>query len=1047
MASYGHRQRSQSFVPNNDSATPRHPSSSVHSHTTGRSNTTLSRTSSRRSSLHSRRASMLSAANSSTREPNLIRRGSSTVWSELQGPTMDFPEDMDPDEKRKEQITRLQSTFNGLWHDGAGKLVIDLAEALAKAWFAGEITALRDASNLNLGKSDYAHVIVETEALIEQVTILVRIFVTSPELSDLIVCPNSCTLSALEEVVLDSSENISTLLQILSCVSKIYLKVQPHLSPSIPSQLIPAIRSFASLCAFLIGSPVPFAHVFHSLIEFSSKTSPHTVNFAKEIVAITSSTPSSKLFGSYSFANHPNGYVYSPQHVGYQLDHIEEAWSKMMSQSIFKTAYESLANNARVLWNSILGNSRVLRARRSASRVWNSELNETLGEKVEAVLQGVSTAEALTLDDISSDNEEFSYSFTNLKLRLVDLIPTSISLDHSTKFGSETDQNHRTLTLSGVTISIPEAKYDLAKHGAVGFTDSGVAGISISSTVHVTFDPISVKVDLENVDIHLTSNVKSGGGLRKVWDMWLSYVVKAKLKEVLDGRIESTVEEWLKPLVSDNEEFEPFITITEPDRTGTATPGTVIPSAPRTPVMYSIPPPSPLPRTATNPISARAAFLRSVQMSASATPGGTVPPIALLKTGRDLLSTLENPFSGPNSAIGADDEHEEDGHSNMPPKKGRAMSMAASLSEVASLDSTTLEHIQRPPRDRTVSHTEWNISLAQRKPILPNVRRLSLAYTPIGEPSLEDYSNSTTTYLDTHTLAEEEAENRYYNPLMADSLDEKATRDMSTPEGLEAAYRDGSSRTGFAKGSNGVQKYGKERRLSMLDVTKELNGGVLMAGEDITQFMDQPSLSSRHSRRRSKEEYAGLSGRRKSMSEYLTEGATVDNTDLSKARPGSPALRRQPSGPATHSEPPPSMSSMLNQVSSVDTTLPERIATPPITQTSRRSSSRKSFTQLNDAPSMAEVGIDETITRDDTISGSNPTSRRPSEGGYHGLETDEIKMNSMAAWVEKIAFGDGTLPETAANPLTVDQNFEQVVGLPHPLSSRKSSMAAAKAEA
>ncbi|KAG8934171.1 hypothetical protein FRC02_010437 [Tulasnella sp. 418] len=972
MASYGHRQRSQSFVPNNDSATPRHPSSSVHSHTTGRSNTTLSRTSSRRSSLHSRRASMLSAANSSTREPNLIRRGSSTVWSELQGPTMDFPEDMDPDEKRKEQITRLQSTFNGLWHDGAGKLVIDLAEALAKAWFAGEITALRDASNLNLGKSDYAHVIVETEALIEQVTILVRIFVTSPELSDLIVCPNSCTLSALKEVVLDSSENISTLLQILSCVSKIYLKVQPHLSPSIPSQLIPAIRSFASLCAFLIGSPVPFAHVFHSLIEFSSKTSPHIVNFAKEIVAITSSTPSSKLFGSYSFANHPNGYVYSPQHVGYQLDHIEEAWSKMMSQSIFKTAYESLANNARVLWNSILGNSRVLRARRSASRVWNSELNETLGEKVEAVLQGVSTAEALKLDDISSDNEEFSYSFTNLKLRLVDLIPTSISLDHSTKFGSETDQNHRTLTLSGVTISIPEAKYDLAKHGAVGFTDSGVAGISISSTVHVTFDPISVKVDLENVDIHLTSNVKSGGGLRKVWDMWLSYVVKAKLKEVLDGRIESTVEEWLKPLVSDNEEFEPFITITEPDRTGTATPGTVIPSAPRTPVMYSIPPPSPLPRTATNPISARAAFLRSVQMSASATPGGTVPPIALLKTGRDLLSTLENPFSGPNSAIGADDEHEEDGH---------------------------------------------------------------------------NYSNSTTTYLDTHTLAEEEAENRYYNPLMADSLDEKATRDMSTPEGLEAAYRDGSSRTGFAKGSNGVQKYGKERRLSMLDVTKELNGGVLMAGEDITQFMDQPSLSSRHSRRRSKEEYAGLSGRRKSMSEYMTEGATVDNTDLSKARPGSPALRRQPSGPATHSEPPPSMSSMLNQVSSVDTTLPERIATPPITQTSRRSSSRKSFTQLNDAPSMAEVGTDETITRDDTISGSIPTSRRPSEGGYQGLETDEIKMNSMATWVEKIAFGDGTLPETAANPLTVDQNFEQIVGLPHPLSSRKSSMAAAKAEA
>jgi len=68
-------------------------------------------------------------------------------------------------------------------------------------------------------------------------------------------------------------------------------------------------------------------------------------------------------------------------------------------------------------------------------------------------------------------------------------------------------------------------------------------------------------------------------------------------------------------------------------------------------------------------------------------PGVDIRPLA---TGRDVLESLANPFSGPNS-VGGDDDDEV---SNAGGSRSRRMSMAMSLTEVAKMDSTAMANIE-----------------------------------------------------------------------------------------------------------------------------------------------------------------------------------------------------------------------------------------------------------------------------------------------------------------------------------------------------------------
>ena len=210
----------------------------------------------------------------------------------------------------------------------------------------------------------------------------------------------------------------------------------------------------------------------------------------------------------------------------------------------------------------------------------------------------------------------------------------------------------------------------IQKRGALGFSDNGWATITVTSTVQLltggSDSPLDVRVQLGAVDVDLASEQR--GVATKLWDAWLGYVVKSKIKEELEGRITDVVTRWLAPVSSDWT---------------------------RTPAGSE---PTPSNSDGNHHSAVRAAFLKSVvannsdQATNSSGPFGHLP---FLKTGKELLYSLENPFSGPNSAVGVDpgDEEEMTGPGAQR-RKSRSLSMAASLTDLATQDSTVPESIE-----------------------------------------------------------------------------------------------------------------------------------------------------------------------------------------------------------------------------------------------------------------------------------------------------------------------------------------------------------------
>ncbi len=113
----------------------------------------------------------------------------------------------------------------------------------------------------------------------------------------------------------------------------------------------------------------------------------------------------------------------------------------------------------------------------------------------------------------------------------------------------------------------------------------------------------------------------------------------------------------------------------------------------------------------------------------------------------------------------------------------------------------------------------------------------------------------------------------------------------------------------------------------------------------------------------------------------------------------------------------PLMSASLDATASIDATLPETIASPP---RSRHSSfapesyrgRSKSFVELSDAPTMADIGTDETITRDQTEVDPTTARRNTTRGDiYVGIDPAELKKRRMSNFMNEISNVDTTLLE------------------------------------
>ena len=114
------------------------------------------------------------------------------------------------------------------------------------------------------------------------------------------------------------------------------------------------------------------------------------------------------------------------------------------------------------------------------------------------------------------------------------------------------------------------------------------------------------------------------------------------------------------------------------------------------------------------------------------------------------------------------------------------------------------------------------------------------------------------------------------------------------------------------------------------------------------------------------------------------------------------------------------MPAALDHISSVDTTLPENIASPPRSRHGSSTHPRtKSFTALEDVPSMAEIGIDDKISKDTTEAAANSNTEpkvpgRKSKGGiaadeYAGIDPVELKKRRMSSFATDATNVDTTL--------------------------------------
>ena len=304
--------------------------------------------------------------------------------------------------------------------------------------------------------------------------------------------------------------------------------------------------------------------------------------------------------------------------------------------------------------DSLVGNARVARTARNAERIWNNSWSD-YKYKFASLLNALDAIQ-WEIAPISSETEEFSFSFTALKPHLPSLLPNDVSV----AYGSESvgGDAPSSVILHQICIEIISASYDITKRGLLAFTDSGSVTIIVPLDVEIGFTSENPKVvprvtSSVGVTLH-TGNKPASSALKKVWNAWLSAVVSAKFTESVERRMDEALNTWLKPLfwqvsVSTS---APSVPASSPIATATDHPAAATPStrsmsrqaslsrrwsmSPSAALTSGTKTPAPA-----APVGTRAAFLASLCMSS----GVDIHPLA---TGRDVLDSLANPFSGPN---------------------------------------------------------------------------------------------------------------------------------------------------------------------------------------------------------------------------------------------------------------------------------------------------------------------------------------------------------------------------------------------------------------
>ncbi|KAH9812884.1 hypothetical protein DFH28DRAFT_397245 [Melampsora americana] len=804
---------------------------------------------------------------------------------------------------------------------------------------------------------------------------------------------------------------------------------------------------FASIEQLTGSSIKPLVKSFVSWIALIDESS---TTLASETRNILTRPPPATVPPSSDYRMHPLGYVYSPSDTDAKLDLILRTWSSgLFDTPTHKDVYGRFKRHLENVMLGIQGNSTFARFSRDLRRVWfgimgNSNTNQPgtgIAGALECVKTLLSQLLVIPLGDVEHHDEATQLVFSNLDLSLVDELPSEFGFNahstfhaHDSTFRSSTSFSMKHLQLKSKSVPFTYINKSESAVEHTGTLDARFAldvVITLSPKDKALFHMFSSLPTYEGTKLVVTSaDIKfyptNSNTSNTIWPVLEKHLINS-VQHRVTGWMESFFQTWL-PTKSHIAVQTPKLTV----------------SALNTPAQaQKLAQPSRTPETHG---TARDRFKASIR------------DLTGLKTG-SVLTHLQNPLSGPSSPLLSPAV---DGES-IDAKRKRRQSMADHLTDISKADSTLPQNIQRPPvassNYQGLSHhalpnvfdedddemlTEYD---TMARSLSVSAERDTTSLSTVLRPVVSDkadfnsvlshrggmplFPTGEMTY-DAYQMAEasmgeldSNVGNLNHRELssMAQSLSELTSRDTTIRETIEHPP---TSDTLYHE----HDVLGLVNNMTMDKVTRHLSG--LPDGDDklATDVSMQPKLI------RSGSQPQGLIDK-VIMADLLTEKLKADNTlpehqatgDLAGpvsglGVPTRPGLTRLPTDEVIP------MGKVLNKFATVDTTLPENIASPPGHQpVLRHPSSRGSFASLRNVHPMSNT-LDSTIEMDFTTPEGQSEMYRIYDKVKHGsvgaeqpvvgLTEQELKQRRQSFKLSDEAMQDTTLLETIRRPPAID---------------------------
>ena len=500
--------------------------------------------------------------------------------------------------------------------------------------------------------------------------------------------PSPSNLTVLVDALLESPAHVQCVLKVLDSIAKLWLRATPSVMEqfSTPQSMEDTLDHLLNLCAFLTGSSTDLRRAVIAALSYLKESSALLDSASKAVISIYSAAPSK--IEDFTPSVHPNSsLVCLPSHTLAQWHEVTGHVSALLSQPRTAASIDLVRAEVRALWNALIGNARVARAARGFERIWKND-STTLRQKVASIVTAIEGALQWEIESISSETLDFKFAFGALRPQLSQLVPEEVAFTYAPIGVNARHESPSSVVFRGLRLVVRDATFEITKHGLLAFTDSGLASITIPFDLEIWFTEDGRKQPEINMNFSGKQEIslRSGGKselsvLTKIWNAWLSTVVKSRISESIEERIIKAFEVWISPLYTEISPAPGRTPVESKEKKSmvaslSAETGGSGPKIPSTAVGGG------------TPQGARAAFLASLRMTTEI----DAKPLA---TGRDVLNSLESPFgSGPNSAAIPDNDEEESDISGI---KSRRMSMAMSLTDVSRSDVTNVENIAVSP--------------------------------------------------------------------------------------------------------------------------------------------------------------------------------------------------------------------------------------------------------------------------------------------------------------------------------------------------------------